>query len=285
MCKRVFCFALSLGVCFNAPVWAQSANETAKKLGQRGVYGTNSVDGESEDGAIEEIEPEEELTEEEKRLRAKYPLSTTSRTSTNQDAHLHMMEGIRLYYRVRKMFEEIKNINGDFDKDKHILKITQKGIIQAMILPEDILRYGPENAHIGIRIRALQDAVILTEESIQHFSAAQGLAPTVAILERWLRITRDTRKALRFHIAYYNRAYEAMQAGATEAQLEFMAKMWKSSFNLKPQDTLTTSIPTMMFEMMRRQEGLVTETENKEQAKDLDGLINSLPTLDFKIDS
>jgi len=214
-------------------------------------------------------------------IKLKYPLSTTPKTEPNQNASTHMQEGIRLYQKTRKMFEAANDIKSSFRESDHILEVEQKGIIQTRLSPEDILKYGPEHAHIGLRIRALQNAEKVIAQAIGQFAQARQMAPTLAVIPRWQRIADDTRKAIRFHIAYYHQAFKGLERGVTELELEMMAAVWalpKQGDN----DTLTLKIYTVPFEITRG-DFKKTDEEKKEKV-DIEGPAKKLPDMDFSSD-
>ncbi|MGV3526721.1 MAG: hypothetical protein ACO1RX_21060 [Candidatus Sericytochromatia bacterium] len=276
MFRLTVLMALSLGVAAQ-PVLAQSTQQQADKLGKKGIYGTSSV-GE-EDGAAPG-QPAAPISEEAARLKAKYPLSTTAKTSANQNAHTFLLKGIQQYHLTRDIFNAANEITGTFEPSNHVFRMEQKGVIMARLQPQDLLLYGPEYAHFAVRMRALQDADRTIGQAIGNFSQAQALAPSLSVLPKWLRVARDTQKAIRFHIRFYQTSLKAVQRGATSQQLEQMAMMWNAPRVLNPQDTLMTRVQTYVFEKAR---GTLDQEESGGEKIQLDTYKDKLPTLDFEI--
>lgn len=276
MFRLTVLMALSLGVAAQ-PVLAQSTQQQADKLGKKGIYGTSSV-GE-EDGAAPS-QPAAPVSEEAARLKAKYPLSTTAKTSANQNAHTFLLKGIQQYNLTREIFTAANEITGTFEPSSHVFRMEQKGIIMARLQPQDLLLYGPEYAHFAVRMRALQDADRTIAQAIGNFSQAQALAPSLSVLPKWLRVARDTQKAIRFHIRFYQTSLKAVQRGVTSQQLEQMAMMWNAPRVLNPQDTLMTRVQTYVFEKAR---GTLDQEEGSGEKIQLDNYKDKLPTLDFEI--
>jgi len=283
---------LSLLVCFSLPtlpVWAQSAQNTARSsgVGKRGIYGKNSVDQPAEHGsstqpAAQPSSKPPELTEEQKRLLQKYPLSTTSKTAGNQKAHNLVLQGILFYNQTRAIFVAANEISSSYSESDFELEVTQKGIIQARLQPADLLLYGPENAYISLRLRALQDADRTISRAISSFSQAQSLAPSLSVVPKWLRVARDTQKAIRYHIRFYQLSLKALNMGYTEKELERMASSWKAPRLDNPESTLTTKVDTQFFERLRRKPSADEDAAVVERPA-LDGFVNSLPDLEFKV--
>lgn len=295
MLNQKFAKAVSLSACtliLASPAWAKpSVQDTAKKLGHQGVYGKDSLNSNedqeqtSQDNQDQEVqgyreETEEERKEREAKLKAKYPLSTTERTATNQSAHTHLLKGIQLYYLSRHIFEAANDISGHYDAEHYVLEIKQKGIIKSRIGPKDLLLYGAEYAYIGLRIRALQEAETALNEAVSNFSQAKSLAPTVGVIGKWLRIAQDTRKAVRFHIRFYQISLKAVERGATKEQLEQMAMVWKAPRNLGPNDSLTTRVYTYGLNLLRPDSK--DKTSDKEKVN-MDDFKKKLPDLDFQV--
>lgn len=266
------------------PAWAESVQDTAHKLGQKGLYGKDSLNTE-ESVATEEVqaptESAEEIQARKERIKAKYPLSTTERTPLNQKSHTYLLRGIQLYNQTKKLFEAANEIEGKYDQTKHTLEITQKGIIQSRIQPKDLLLYGSEYVHIALRIRAMQEAEKTVSEALSNFAQAQSISPSVSVIGKWIKIGQDTRKAIRFHIRFYQISLKAVERGVTEEQLERMAMVWKMP-SLKPDDQLTTRIYTEGLDLLRELREK-SQTEDKETVK-LDGFKEKLPNLEFKIE-
>lgn len=268
----------------SGPAWAQSAQDTAKNLGQRGVYGKDSLDPENAETAENTTstpqESPEEIQARQERIKAKYPLSTTGRTPLNQTAHTHLLKGIQLYNQTKKIFEAANEIASTYDQEKHTLEIKQKGIIQSRLAMKDLILYGNEYAHIALKIRALQEAEKTINSAISNFSQAQSISPSISVIGKWLRIGQDTRKAIRFHIRFYQISLKAVERGVTAEQLERMAMVWKTP-SLKPEDSLTTRIYTHGLDYLREKNH--PEDADKEVIQ-LDGFKDKLPDLEFKVD-
>lgn len=275
-------FALSI-----APAWAEDAQSTAKSsgVGKKGIYGKNSIDEEAEHGSKTPIgsssssEEKKPLTEAEKRLKEKYPLSTTGKTTSNQRANILIQQGILFYNQTKALFEAANQIENSTEQGT--LAIAQKGIIQSRLLPSDLLLYGPENAYISLRIRALQEADRAISKSIASFSQAKGLAPSLSILNKWLRIGRDTQKVVRYHIRFYQLSLKAVNLGYTQKELDYMAKRWSAPKNLKPDDILTTYVDTGFFEALRARANKGDPAAKPMKIESSD----QLPNLDFKINN
>ncbi|MBF2054768.1 MAG: hypothetical protein IGS03_15085 [Candidatus Sericytochromatia bacterium] len=213
-------------------------------------------------------------------LEEKYPISTTPQTATNQNASTYMQEGLRLYAQTRKIFEAVNEIKSTFDDANYLLEIEQKGIIQARLTPQDLMKYGPEYAYIGLRVRGLQEAEAVISKAIAQFAQARQLAPTISVIPRWQRIAEDTRKAIRFHIAYYREATKGIERGATQFELDLLTYVWEMP-KQGPQDVLTQRIYTVPFQAAR---GDFNKAENKKEKDSLDILspAQRLPDMDFK---
>lgn len=212
-------------------------------------------------------------------LEEKYPISTTPQTAGNQSASTYMQEGIRLYTQTRKIFEAVNEIKSSFDEGKYLLEIEQKGIIQARLTPEDLMKYGPEYAYIGLRVRGLQEAEAVIAKAIAQFAQARQLAPTISVIPRWQRIAEDTRKAIRFHKAYYREAVKGLERGATQFELELLTYVWEMP-KQGPQDVLTQRIYTVPFQAAR---GDFNKKDEKEKEQlDILGPVNRLPDMDLK---
>ena len=282
---------LSLIVCLSLPslpVWAQTAQNTASSsgVGKRGIYGKSSINPEAETGtaaapaAGQPAAKPQELTEEQKRLRERYPLSTTSKTASNQKAHTLLLQGILYYHQTRDIFTAANEITSTYSEGESELEIIQKGVITARLQPADLILYGPENAFIGLRMRALQDADRTISRAIVSFSQAQSLAPSLGVIPKWLKVSRDTQKAIRYHIRFYQLSLKAVTMGYTDKELEQMARRWKAPRLDDPEATLTTRVSTQVFERLRRKLGA---DEVVVARPSLDGFVGSLPDLDFKI--
>lgn len=220
-------------------------------------------------------------SEEQKRLREKYPLSINGQTTTNQQAHLYLLKGIQQYHLTRDIFKAANEITSTYSETEHFVKVEQKGIIQARLQPQDLLKYGPEYAHINLRVRALQDADKMISQSIANFSQAQSMAPSVSIIPRWSRIAVDTRQAIRYHIQFYKTSLKAVERGYPKEVIDAIARSWNAPRNLKAEDTLTTRITTHMIDRVREKQQK-TDGSSKETVK-LDGYTEQLPSLDFEI--
>ena len=266
-------------VCFSTavlPAFAQEANTSAKKLGKTGIYGSSSLD------ALEEPAPTEAEREEEKvkqqRLKAKYPLSRTSYTAGNEKASILLLKGIQQYRIVRARFDAINEITSTYDRETALLKVQQKGIVSERLQPQDLIKYGPEYAHIGLRIRALQNTDKIAAQALSYFSQAQSLAPSVAVIPKWVKIAKDTRQALQYHSRFYQVALKAVALGYDDTQIENLALRWNSGpKDLGPTSQLTTRVYAKPFER--------PSSGNKEvgESPKIDGFKDKLPNLDFEI--
>ncbi len=259
-----------------ASIFAQAGLAQEKKLGKTGIYGQSSLDALEEAPAPTEAERQEEA-EKQQRLKAKYPLSRTSYSVGNERASQFLSKGIQQYQIVRARFTAINEISSDYDVESSVLKVKQKGVISERLLPQDLIKYGPEYAHIGLRIRALQNTDKLAAQAVASFSQAQALAPGVAVIPKWIKIARDTRQALQYHARFYQVALKAVELGYDDAQIENLALRWSSGpRNLGPNSELTTRIYARAFER--------PEVEGKEKNKvNLEDFKEKLPNLDFEI--
>ena len=284
---------LSLIVCLSLPslpVWAQTAQNTASSsgVGKRGIYGKSSINPEAETGtaaapaAGQPAAKPQELTEEQKRLRERYPLSTTSKTASNQKAHTLLLQGILYYHQTRDIFTAANEITSTYSEGESELEIIQKGVITARLQPADLILYGPENAFIGLRMRALQDADRTISRAIVSFSQAQSLAPSLGVIPKWLKVSRDTQKAIRYHIRFYQLSLKAVTMGYTDKELEQMARRWKAPRLDDPTATLTTRVDTHVFERLRRKP-TTTDNEVVVERPSLEGFVTQLPDLDFQV--
>jgi hypothetical protein len=271
---------LMLGaLCFSAvvlPSFAQETNAGAKKLGKTGIYGNSSLDALEEPAPTEAERVEEKAKQE--RLKAKYPLSRTSASAGNEKASLLLLKGIQQYQIVRARFDAINEIKSTYDKETSLLKIQQKGIVSERLQPRDLIQYGPEYAHIGLRIRALQNTDKIAAQALSYFSQAQSLAPSVAVIPKWVKIAKDTRQALQYHSRFYQVALKAVSLGYDDTQIENLALRWNAGpRNLGPASELTTRVYAKPFER-----NSITGTEQREAPK-LDSFTDKLPSLDFEI--
>lgn len=260
---------------------ASAAQAQSTGVGKRGLYGKSSVEEEGQKAAAtpagKPAENAPPLTEEQKRLLQKYPLSVTSKTATNQKANEMMQKGILYYNQTRALFEAANKITSTYDTTDAKLEVTQQGIIQSRLQPADLLLYGPENAFIGLRVRALQEADRAIGQSIASFSQAQALAPFVSAIPKWLRVTRDTQKAIRYHIRFYQLSLKAIKMGYTDKELGYMAERWNAPLVADPSSTLTTRVNTALFENTRKQ------VSSKGETPDIESFLGKLPSLDFKV--
>lgn len=258
------------------PSFAQENNTKSKKLGKTGIYGSSSLDALDEPASTEAEQNEEKAKQQ--RLKAKYPLSRTSSSASNEKASLLLLKGIQQYQIVRARFDAINEITSTYQQDSSLLKIEQKGIVSERLQPQDLIQYGPEYAHIGLRIRALQNTDKLAAQSLAYFSQAQSLAPSVAVIPRWVKIAKDTRQALQYHTRFYQVALKAVSLGYDQTQIESLALRWNAGpQNLGPTSQLTTRVYTKPFE--RKQ---LTD-ESAASAPKLESFSKNLPNLDFEV--
>lgn len=276
----LFCLSLSL------PAVAQPKSTG---VGKNGIYGRNTTDPEGTETPKNTVVPTAKpgqpakapLSEEQKRLLEKYPLSITGKTTTNQKAHLALLQGIQLYNHTVGIFSAANEITSTYSQGESELSVSQKGIITARLQPSDLLLYGPENAFIAVRLRALQDADRTISRAISSFGQAASLAPSLSVVPKWLRVSRDTQKAIRYHIRFYQLSLKAIDMGYTQKELSYMAKRWSAPHDIEPEDTLTTRVNTTLFEKLRK--GSTSSEESTVERPSLDGFIESLPKLDFEV--
>lgn len=260
------------------PAFAQNANKSAKKLGQKGIYGRNTTDVTEENDTKEEEQVEE--TEEERKLKAKYPLSITNQTLANRRAHEFALKGMKHYYATRKLFDQINKVTSEYDEATKLLTVTQGGAIKSRLQPRDLLEYGAEHAYIGLRMRAIQnEALKEVNLAISNFAQAKGIAPSVASLQKWYKVSVDTKKVLNYHLKFYKVTIKAMRLGMTQEQLDQLAKLW--AFNVNPKGKNIASIKTMVrtdfLKILKAKDGEAKESISYESVAD------NLPNLDFKI--
>ncbi len=259
------------------PAFGQSTNKEAKKLGRKGIYGTSSLESIDENGE-QRPEPTEaerkEAVEKQKRLKAKYPLSRTSFTAGNQRASQLLFKGIQQYREVRARFDAINEISSSYEEGK--LEVKQKGIIPERVQLQDLVKYGPTYAHIGLKIRALQSTDKLAAAALANFSQARALAPTIAVIPKWVKIAADTRKALQYHAKFYQISVKAIRQGYEKEVLERLALQWSNApKNMGPNAEITTRIySAQMFEK--------SKTGDDKEAIKLDDLKDKLPNLEFE---
>jgi len=224
---------------------------------------------------------EKPLTDEQKRLLEKYPLSITGKTTSNQKANDLMLKGVLLYNQTRAMFTAANDIKSTYTDADSQLEIVQKGIVTARLQPADLLLYGPKYAFISLRVRALQDADRLISQSISSFSQAQSLAPYLSLIPKWVRITQDTQKVIRYHIRFYQISLKAVNLGYTEKELKYMALRWSGTPVLDdPNAVLTTRVNTRLFEATRNQAATGKVTDSRPS---IDNFVSQLPNLDFQV--
>lgn len=274
-------------ICLSLATLPAQAQSTG--VGKRGMYGKSSVEEDPSAPAAKKpvaaapaapaAEKQPPLTEEQKRLQAKYPLSITEKTPGNQKAHDLLLKGVLLYNQTKAMFAAANEIKSTYAGSDYELEITQKGIVQARLQPADLLLYGPKYAYIGLRIRALQDADRLNSQSMASFSQAQSMAPYLSLIPKWIRITQDTQKAIRYHIRFYQLSLKAVNLGYTEKELKSMALRWKAPLLDDPNATLITRVNTRLFESTRG----ASENGKGVMPPSLDNFVSQLPTLDFQV--
>lgn len=264
----------------SSPGFAQSETEDKdkkadKKASKKSSKKSDKKEDSKSSGKKKPLKDEKPLT-----LEERYPISTTSQTATNQNANTYMQEGIRFYNQTRNIFLAVNEIKSSFDEGTYLLEIEQKGIIQSRLTPQDLMKYGPEYAYIGLRIRALQEADAAIGKAISQFAQARQLAPTISVIPRWQRIAEDTRKAIRFHQAYYREATKGIERGATQFELDLLTYVWEMP-KQGPQDVLTQRIYTVPFQAARGDFNKKAEGTEKEKL-DILGPVDRLPNMDFK---
>jgi hypothetical protein len=256
------------------PALAQETNtkDEAKTLGKKGIYGRSTMDPEDESSAPAAVDPEEQ--ERIRKLNARYPLSVTSQTGVNQKAHEHMLKGIYSYNLTRAIFEAANKIESTFDSSTTTLKVKQTGVIKARLQPRDLIEFGPQNAYLGVRIRALRDAEREINSAISQFNQARSLAPSNAAVQKWIKVSTDTRKAIAYHIRFYTVSGKGASTGMTDQQLKDLAQLWKQPpLALKPTDTVVTTVRTR----------IQVDTKS-DKTLDAGKVVDLLPNLDFKVD-
>jgi hypothetical protein len=231
-----------------SPVAAQAV--PSKPLGQRGVYGSSSLDAENPSGAApaeEDLEERQETPEEaelRKKLEARYPLSITSLTRNSQAAHQAFLAGLQSYHLSKSMFEAASGIKSTYDQKLYLLKVEQQGVLQSRLQPQDILQYGPDYAYVALKIRALQEAQTQISVSVSQFSKAVSLSPRSRYLKEWLRIAKDTLKVFKYHIRFYQLSLQNLRRGLDKERLEQLASRWNTGNppEIKPGDTMRTTV-------------------------------------------
>lgn len=288
MLKVKSVYLLPLAICLTLTSLPVSAQSTG--VGKRGMYGKNSLQDDpgaaapganatpNATGTPDGDKKPQELTEEQKHLLQKYPLSTTPKTPVNQRTHDLLLQGILFYRQTKALFVAANDIKSTYNETDSQLEVTQKGIIQSRLQPADLLLYGPKYAFISLRLRALQEADRTIAKSISSFVQAQSLAPYLSLIPKWVRITQDTQKAIRYHIRFYQLSLKAVNLGYTEKELKYMAQRWNAPLLDDPLATLTTRVDTRLFEATRRQ-----GDKGKKETPSLDSFVGQLPTLDFAV--
>lgn len=266
----------------SSPGFAQSDTEdkkadkkTEKKSKKKADKKSDKEEAGKSSGKKKPLKDEKPLT-----LEERYPISTTPQTATNQNANTYMQEGIRFYNQTRNIFLAVNEIKSSFDEGSYLLEIEQKGIIKSRLTPQDLMKYGPEYAYIGLRMRALQEAEASIAKAIAQFAQARQLAPTISVIPRWQRIAEDTRKAIRFHMAYYREAVKGIERGATQFELDLLTYVWEMP-KQGPQDVLTQRIYTVPFQAARGDFNKKADEKEKETL-DILGPVDRLPDMDFK---
>lgn len=284
--KNITHLLMSLGVIqLLMPFWPQAEAAPAKKLGDRGFYGASSLD--VEESAASSETPEEETPEEaeaRKKLEAKYPLSITSQTRATQNIHQAFLVGLRSYYLAKSIFEAAQKISSSYDEKAAMLKVEQLGVIQSRLQPADVLQYGPDYAHISLKIRALQEAQQQISISISNFTKAATHLPRSKPLKEWLRISRDTLKVIKYHIRFYQLSLQHIHRGITGEQLKELASRWNSGNppELKPTDTMMTYVDLRSMVKIRHKKTSLSSQEQGESVN-LDQMDSALPSIDFKV--
>ena len=282
--KRTPLYLLSGCLYFALTVSVWAADTNADNLPQGATASKSKADSLKPTQPKPSASPAPVESEEQKRLREKYPLTINGQTTSNQQAHLYLLKGIQQYHLTRDIFTAANEISSEYSETEHELRVEQKGIIQARLQPQDLVKYGPEYAHINLRIRALQDAEKMISQAISNFAQAQSLAPSVSVIPRWSRIANDTRKAIRFHIQFYRTSLKAVERGYSKEVIDAIARSWKAPRNLKPEDTLTTRIGTHLIDYAReKQAAKARDSDSKVEKAELDGYTEELPSLDFEI--
>ncbi len=286
MMKRTPFYLLSACLYFGLSTVAWAADTDADQLPQGVTASEGKADNLEPKKSKPSPKPVPVESEEQKRLREKYPLTINGQTLSNQQAHLYLLKGIQQYHLTRDIFKAANEISSDYSETDHLLKIEQKGIITARFQPQDLV-YGPEYAHISLRMRALQDADKMISQAISNFAQAQSLAPSVSVIPRWSRIAVDTRKAIRYHIQFYKTSLKAVTKGYPKEVIDAIARSWNAPRNLKADDTLTTRITTHMIDRARAKQRSKLEgiTGVSQETIELDGYTEQLPSLDFEIKS
>jgi len=287
---HLFSLSLTLALALSWSVAPASfaQNRTTVKGALSGSYINETVnESSSEEESAPKESPEQEA--ERKKIEARYPLSITGQTKNNQVAHNAFLTGVQNYHLATSIFEAANKIRSTYAKDTFILKVEQQGLIKSRILPRDILQYGPEHAHVALRIRALEEAQKAISISISNFSKASSMAPKSKPIREWLRISKDTLKVFKYHIRFYQISLQNIKRGLSANDARILASRWNSGIppKLEPTDTLSTQVLLgRLGELLEKQQELEAKRKGSEGSQEklsLDDLGSALPSIDFKV--
>jgi hypothetical protein len=288
--QHLFSLSLTLALALSWSVAPASfaQNRTTVKGALSGSYINETVnESSSEEESAPKESPEQEA--ERKKIEARYPLSITGQTKNNQVAHNAFLTGVQNYYLATHLFEAANKIRSSYAKDTFILKVEQQGLIKSRILPRDILQYGPEHAHVALRIRALEEAQKAISVSIANFSKASSMAPKSKPIREWLRISKDTLKVFKYHIRFYQISLQNIKRGLSANDVKVLASRWNSGIppKMAPTDTLSTQVLLgRLGELLEKQQELEAKrkgSDGNQEKVSLDSLDSALPSIDFKV--
>lgn len=290
MKKSLHRFSLSLTLAI-ALCWSATPDSFAQNRTVKGALtGANvAQDLENESSSEEETAPQEspEQEAERKKLEAKYPLSITGQTKNNQVAHDAFLTGVQHYHLATSIFEAANKIKSSYAKDSFTLKVEQQGLIKSRLQPRDVLQYGPEYAHVALRIRALEEAQKAISVAIANFSKASSMSPKSKPIREWLRISKDTLKVFKYHVRFYQVSLQNVKRGLSPNDIKVLASRWNSGIppKMEPSDTLSTQVFLgRLGELLEKQKEREAARGGKNQEKlSFDGLENMLPSIDFKV--
>jgi len=289
MKKSLHLFSLSLTLALTVS-WSVAPASFAERTVKGALTGSNLDNLDNESSSEEEDAPKEspEQEAERKKIEARYPLSITGQTKNNQVAHDAFLTGVQSYYLATSIFEAANKIKSTYAKDTYVLKVEQQGLIKSRIQPRDILQYGPEHAHIALRIRALEEAQKAILVSIANFGKASSMSPKSKPIREWLRISKDTLKVFKYHIRFYQISLQNIKRGLSTNDAKVLASRWNSGIppKMTPTDTLSTQVLLgRLGELLEKQKELESKRGNSrsQEKLSLDSLEGSLPSIDFKV--
>jgi hypothetical protein len=289
MKKSLHLFSLTLSVLGLSLVFATpksiAENRTTVKGALSGSYLNEATnESSSEEESVKEESPEQAA--ERKKIEARYPLSITAQTKANQVAHEAVLKGIQYYHLASSIFDAANKIKSTYAQDTFILKVEQQALIKSRLTPNDIVQYGPEYAHVALRMRAIEEAQKAITVSITNFAKASSMAPKSKPIREWLRVSKDTLKVFKYHTRFYQVSLQNVRRGLTALDLKLLASRWNSGIppKLEPTDTLSTQVLLgRLGELLKKQRADAVAAGGKDEKLNFDTLEGFLPSIDFKV--